>query len=269
MARQKKLTLIELIVIVGLVALVAHSLLNVRISRVRPIGREREEAIRCLSNLRQWALVFSMYTEGNDGLFFTEEGPVDGRWWLDATRHFWQPLPKILRCPNATKPYAQTERTAFGAWKVDEDVGSYGLNGWACNPREGETSLSGSRAAEYCWRAPDVENADNVPLLMDATWFDGWPRHTDIPPYTEHWAGGDARQAVIGVSTSQMSRFCVNRHEGYVNVLFMDWSVRKVGLKELWTLKWHRNYIVDGPWTKAGGVLPTDWPEWMRNFRDY
>jgi len=24
-----------------------------------------------------------------------------------------------------------------------------------------------------------------------------------------------------------------------------------------------------GPWTKAGGVLPSDWPVWMRNFKDY
>jgi hypothetical protein len=52
-------------------------------------------------------------------------------------------------------------------------------------------------------------------------------------------------------------------------MLFMDWSVRKVGLKELWTLKWHRSYDTAGPWTKAGGVKPEDWPQWMRIFKDY
>ena len=52
-------------------------------------------------------------------------------------------------------------------------------------------------------------------------------------------------------------------------MLFMDWSVRKVGLKELWTLKWNRNFDTAGPWTKAGGVKPEDWPEWMRRFKDY
>jgi len=45
--------------------------------------------------------------------------------------------------------------------------------------------------------------------------------------------------------------------------------VRKVGLKELWTLQWHRAFNVAGPWTKAGGVLPENWPEWMRTFKDY
>ena len=38
---------------------------------------------------------------------------------------------------------------------------------------------------------------------------------------------------------------------------------------ELWTLKWHRNFDTTGPWTKAGGVQPADWPEWMRRFKDY
>jgi hypothetical protein len=49
----------------------------------------------------------------------------------------------------------------------------------------------------------------------------------------------------------------------------MDWSVRKVGLKELWTLKWHREYNTRGPWTKAGGMQPEDWPKWMRKFKEY
>ena len=68
---------------------------------------------------------------------------------------------------------------------------------------------------------------------------------------------------------NEMMHFAINRHETGTNVLFMDWSVRKVGLKELWTLKWHREYPVNGPWTRAGGVQPEDWPEWMRELKDY
>ncbi|MGB2862020.1 MAG: hypothetical protein WBC05_01735 [Sedimentisphaerales bacterium] len=66
-----------------------------------------------------------------------------------------------------------------------------------------------------------------------------------------------------------MSHFCINRHEGYVNGVFMDWSVRKIGLKELWTLKWHRDFNTAGYWTTAGGVVQENWPQWMRRFRDY
>jgi len=71
--------------------------------------------------------------------------------------------------------------------------------------------------------------------------------------------------------------FCMNRHNGYINGLFLDWSVRKIGLKELWTLKWYSDFDTwysddfdtSNSWTRAGGVQPEDWPEWMRNFKDY
>jgi hypothetical protein len=54
-----------------------------------------------------------------------------------------------------------------------------------------------------------------------------------------------------------------------VNCLFADGSVRKVGLKELWTLKWYRSFNTAGPWTKAGGVMREDWPMWMSPFKEY
>ena len=31
----------------------------------------------------------------------------------------------------------------------------------------------------------------------------------------------------------------------------------------------HRSYDINGPWTRAGGVLPDDWTVWMRSFKDY
>ena len=46
-------------------------------------------------------------------------------------------------------------------------------------------------------------------------------------------------------------------------------SVRKIGIKELWTLKWHMQWETANEWTKAGGVLPDDWPTWLRKFKDY
>ncbi len=66
-----------------------------------------------------------------------------------------------------------------------------------------------------------------------------------------------------------MVPFCIDRHDGYINCLFLDWSVRKVGLKELWKLKWHKGFDTGGMWTRAGGVTPEDWPSWMRQFKEY
>jgi prepilin-type processing-associated H-X9-DG protein len=66
-----------------------------------------------------------------------------------------------------------------------------------------------------------------------------------------------------------MGGFCMDRHSGHINGLFLDWSVRKVGLKELWMLKWHQDFNTAGPWTTAGGMNPSKWPPWMQGFKDY
>jgi prepilin-type processing-associated H-X9-DG protein len=61
----------------------------------------------------------------------------------------------------------------------------------------------------------------------------------------------------------------MNRHDGTINGLFLDWSVSRIGLKQLHTLKWLPGFNTSGRWTKAGGVKPENWPEWMRKFKDY
>ena len=91
---------------------------------------------------------------------------------------------------------------------------------------------------------------DSTSLSNNLAYEDGPPRYEDL----QHTGYGNV---------------CINRHSGGMNMLFMDWSVRKVGLKEPWTLKWHRRYDTANRWTRAGGAMPEDWPEWMRSFRDY
>ena len=36
------------------------------------------------------------------------------------------------------------------------------------------------------------------------------------------------------------NRWLVDRHHMAINMVFLDWSVRKVGLKQLWQLRWNR-----------------------------
>jgi hypothetical protein len=61
-----------------------------------------------------------------------------------------------------------------------------------------------------------------------------------------------------------MRSFCINRHNGSVNGVFMDVSVRPIGLKELWEVHWHKQWLRD--LTTRGRPV---WPEWMRQFKDY
>jgi len=81
----------------------------------------------------------------------------------------------------------------------------------------------------------------------------------DPPEYHGQWLGYNR----------EMMHFVIDRHNGFVNHVFMDWSVRKVGLKALWKLKWHKEYNINGPWTTAGGGVASDWPNWMRSVKEY
>ena len=223
--------------------------------------KKQARSVACMSKLKQWGLIFAMYTEDNNGYFFSGQGDESGRSWMDPLRPYYRDS-TLLLCPEATKPYTMGGQNPFGAWEVDNEVGSYGLNGWICNPPQEKTELWGHGPTENYWRTPKVKGANNIPVLLDAMWANAWPKSADQPPEWENW-----REDKCNING--MRCFCVNRHEGYVNVLFMDWSARKVGLKELWTLKWHRNYNTNGQWTRAGGVRPSDWPPWMRNLKNY
>jgi hypothetical protein len=55
----------------------------------------------------------------------------------------------------------------------------------------------------------------------------------------------------------------------FVRDVFLDGYAGKINLKKLWRLKWHRQFNINGPRKKASGVQPSDWPQWMRRFKDY
>ena len=108
----------------------------------------------------------------------------------------------------------------------------------------------------------NVKPANQIPVFMDCYWYDVWPHDADVPLTNVN--------DVVGPGEGlEMKRVCLDRHNHTINCAFIDWSIRKVDLKELWTLKWHRNFNVNGPWTKAGGATPDKWPQWMKGFKDY
>jgi prepilin-type processing-associated H-X9-DG protein len=60
-----------------------------------------------------------------------------------------------------------------------------------------------------------------------------------MPYETEKWATGPY---------NEMQRPCIKRHSPYnVNMLFLDWSVQSKTIKQLWRLKWHKEWPADDP----------------------
>lgn len=278
--------MIELLVVIAIIALLM-AILMPALARVKKQAR----AVACSALLKQWGVMWSMYCDDNDGRF-CEAGGLG--WlrgtWVVSLRPQYRTRSKILLCPAAVKrrpvsdggvpdpDYGSSTHSYImgtgGLGNLQEQA-SYGANNWIYYSRKpaNTTDTIQGRPIRWNWKHKDVAQAFRVPVFADTMWRGGGPcyRTNDtgalapnfqriVPPQWDgHWIN-------YGY---EMMHFAINRHQGSINVLFMDWSVRKVGLKELWTLKWHRQFNTNGPWTTAGAVQQSDWPEWMRGFKEY
>ncbi len=215
---------------------------------------------------------------------------------LQPPRQYHPISTKGMLCPEATTPGTiATGGGVYGfggitwrydikpggtnrAWVLTESGGpteevriscvSYGLNDWLFR-RAGRPLTLSERMEETmeAMKGPQPPSYINifllrrpasVPLLLDCAGPSGAPTDDEHPPTQAEYPWG-----------AGMGGLCMDRHSGHINGLFLDWSVRKVGLKELWTLKWYQTFNTANKWTKAGGVTPDQWPPWMRQFKDY
>jgi len=273
MNKQRGFTLIELLVVIAIIALLMAVLMPT-------LNRAKKQArtVACQAQLKQWGLIWSLYCDENDGKFCVSEiksgsGYLDWKrgTWIVALRPQWETRSDILKCPMAMKrhpsgsEWGSTFNTYIqgsgGVGNLREEC-SYGANCWIYQPLPGQTAIQG-RPTKWNWMTPNVKGGNEIPLFADTMWRGGGPyehgTRGDPPAFDGQWLGYDR----------EMMHFCINRHNGFINAAFLDWTVRRIGLKELWKMKWHREYNTNGHWTTAGGVRPTDWPEWMRGFKEY
>jgi hypothetical protein len=120
-------------------------------------------------------------------------------------------------------------------------AGSYGINDWVGDPTQGFSIGQES----YYWKSPSQKGAGYAPLFLDARWLGGMPLDTNTPPTSGDGAGG----------SGMMNRYCIDRHSGEIDVVFIDFHVDRVGVKELWDLKWHQEF--------QRGAYSGPWPDWM------
>ena len=277
MSKQRGFTLIELLVVIAIIAILM-AILMPALRRVKEQGK----MISCLANLKQWNIIAAIYTEENDGKFWDSDDNTQCFWFIVHMEERYQSRikNKLWFCPSATKPRYTESGTLidtyniFNSWGIytrsthsgicrDGIDGSYGINGYCLIPSGSNpvTTYESGVSVNNGWKTAGGRFASQVPWFVEALRFDLWPTENDAPAANEFapWEG----------NSELMARCAINRHQGFVNAAFMDWSARKVGLKEMWTLKWHKQFNTSGPYTKAGGMREENWPEWMKRFKEY
>ena len=283
MRKKEGFTLVELLVVIAIIALLMSMLIPV-------IGKVKSQAkdVVCQSNLKQWGAVFSMYANDNQNHFMAgwmDKLTKHTDQWPSALRPYYADNGDLRLCPMATKlsseengqgaimplsrheawgAFAGTPGDESSAWSAG-DYGSYGINAWVCNPLPESTLYEGPWKGldKSHWRGDNVREAATVPLFADCMWLDAWPVPREGPPPFPDWV------FITKNTRNSMRRVCIPRHNVHVNYLFLDYSVDRVDLKQLWVLKWHRTFNTCGPFTKCGGMDPSDWPQWMRKLKDY
>ena len=250
------------------IVLFCLAFLLVNLGALGNAGRQKAMEAVCMSNLKQWGHMFQMYLADNDNTFMLGDDPIKPCKWFyalapyygAALQEFDEKIERSGQSSFLSRRYGFShpkERSSLlrrgkltdrshESWQQYYWDGSYGSNSWIYVASN--TIMPGVVGN---WKTSNVSNTDRIPVLLDSAMFGGRPeasptRPYDLPPLIKN----DLVNA--GMRGGFMKQFCIDRHNGSVNALFMDWSVRPVGLKELWTLTWHRGYNTCNQMTMCG-----------------
>ncbi|MCK5566211.1 MAG: type II secretion system protein [Planctomycetes bacterium] len=269
--KKKAFTLIELLVVIAIIAL----LLSILMPALNAV-KEQAKAVVCASHIKQWGIILSFYTTDNEDRFPSGEEGGRGQWWYLPMLPYFQEQPNILICgkakikqdENSSAPWVADGR--YFPQKSDEAWGreirsnghpndgewvwsSYGPNAWLMNPYLPDGTVqtwSAPRGPEAFWgKFTNITTPSRVPFYQGSRHVDSWPDDWNEPATGEYAYDGNGA----------MQTFTLLRHNKSINVVCGDGAARRVDIKELWGLKWHRIFDTSNIFTQPNAP----WEPWM------
>lgn len=254
--KKRAFTLIELLVVIAIIALLV-SLLMPALSKARAQAKKT----LCLVNMRSWGLVWKLYTQDNEGKFNHQVPGTKLGHWIIASMDYYED-PKIRLCPEATEPYIKGASVPFGAWTPEIEATlwePYGVTVDFLTSYGQNLFVKSTLDPDVFWETIEVPTPYNIPLMMDSVNVYAAPGDDDLAPQYDGDHVNGFLEDGSPIYTNAMKSVCINRHRGEIAMVFLDHHADYVGLKDLWDLKWRRDYVPG----RSPGDRFNIWPDWM------
>jgi prepilin-type N-terminal cleavage/methylation domain-containing protein/prepilin-type processing-associated H-X9-DG protein len=263
--RLKGFTLVELLVVIGIISLLTSILLS-SLNRIRI----QTKAVVCTNNLKQLGLAFICYADDYDDYDMPTVGENRTYWWgkivddgIDHTKGFvWpylqSPLKKegVYECP--AQKYGSYGLQGKPADKPDEPkwiTSTYGYNGYyLSSPQSGwpetrnrpwqktTTLMEPSLVIAFADTLIDYDSTGTSPILKNTALLD--------PPYLYRNNGWEVNRCPTT---------CF-RHNDKTNVVFVDGHSELMGPKDA---------NCPSPKTKIGSVGKSNAPHYVPDYQDW
>lgn len=253
----KKFTLIELMIVIGILAI----LLTILLPSLKN-AREAAKTAVCNSQLSSLNKGLQLHLKENQYHYMERDlrhsRDDGGNFWTHQLKPYYGDQDS-LKCPSASHEVPRTHMFFGNAKKgwgahgeeglnfvhLKEGVttsGSYGMNGFLYKKfgEGGDVEAGDNDGIEFYQHAYDIENPDNTPHFSDMKWVDAWPRHGDQNPDNMQ---GNADP------TNQLGRVFLDRHyRKKINVTFADGSAKTIQTTNVLYLDWNKQELYRPVW---------------------